>query len=137
MTRPSFATRPPQSNTASYRAAAHIYKVGPLTQEALFAAVSCGTKLTHRRHMLESALMIGWLVESRDLIGLGDLAKAHFDGVELPKAPTGQVALPRDLGNVYARPAWKSNLNSQGTRADVPEFSVRQTPSFHSVGGAS
>lgn len=141
MTRASYATRPPPSNTASYRAAAHIHKVGPLTQEALFAAVSCGTKLAHRRHMIESALLIGWLVESRELIGLGDLAKSHFDDIELPKAPEGRKAERRTVIPVYERPALSKKYltNSRGNRADVPEFSVRTAPSFRSVptGGQS
>lgn len=136
MTRQSFA-RQPQSNTASYRAAAHIHKSGPLTQEALFAAVHCGAKPNNRRHMLESALLTGWLVESCGLIGLGELAKAHFADANEPKAAVGQIAMPRTVIPVYERPALSKRHipSSKGFRDDVPEFSVRLPVSFRTLAG--
>ncbi len=130
----------PQRNTAAFRAALHLHKSGPLSRADLLVAVHFGDKQSQRIPRLNAAIERNWLIETHKGIACGPALARHFHDNPPEEAPTpkfvGQVAGPRDIGNVYTRPAWRSNLNSKGTRADVPAFSVRATPSFHSVGGA-
>ncbi len=132
----------PHAHSTLYKAGAAIFTFGPMPREDLFTAVDFGC-IEKRSRKIKLGLDGGWLTEADGKVGLTALAKAHFSGEELPevsaKAPTGSVATSR-ASNVYERPALSKRFipNSKGTRADVPTFSVRQTPSFCSVptGGA-
>lgn len=134
-------TRPPQHNSAAYRAALHIHTVGPLTQEALFAAVDCSKKACNRAGMIERSIRTDWLVEIDGKIALGKVARIYFGDEPEPETPepvTGTVATPRaPLMSVYERPALKYRTNSKGFRDDVPAFSVRENQSFRTVPGSS
>lgn len=132
------APRLPQSNTTAYRAAAHLHKTGPLSRADLFAQVHLGPRPSVRDDAIDRAVANGWLTESPTQVACGIVLAAYFGGIEPPtvKAPTGQVAMPRQhLTPLYAQPSLSKRHipNSRGNRDDVPEFSVRSAPSFRSV----
>jgi hypothetical protein len=137
--------RIPKPDTASYRAAAHLYTVGPLTPAELFEAIACGDKPSSRLLMLESATRTNWLIEVAGKIAISETARAHFASLDAEEKPTpkwqGVAATPRPQPvSVYDRPALSRKYmpSTKGNRDDVPAFSVREKVSFRSVptGGA-
>lgn len=123
----------PSRVSAIYAAAAHINRVGPVSAEALAAAVDFGLKAQCRKK-LNYAFEINWLRQTSDgKIELTESTKQHF----VPKQPTtpyvGQKAPAAYRGNIYATDGLsaKYRLNSRGMRDDIPAWSVREKPTFH------
>lgn len=123
----------PRVLSAIYIAAVHIKKVGPLSAEDLFAAVDFGQGSDARRR-LNYALEINWLRKTVDgKIELTESSRQHL-APKLPGAPyVGQKAPAAYRGNVFATEGLsaKYRLNSRGTRDDVPAWSIREKPTFH------
>jgi hypothetical protein len=123
----------PSIVSAIYSAAAYINQVGPLTPDALFAAVDFGFGGSAKTK-LRYAFEIEWLQQTGEgMIDLTESSRQHF----APKRPSepyvGQKAAPAYRGNVFASAGLSSKYlpNSRGTRADVPAWSVREKPAFH------
>lgn len=123
----------PQSNTAAYRAAAHLSKSGPLSRADLFAAVLMAERPCNRIRVLRRAIDVGWLVESLGKIDCGDVLRAHFDGQEIPEPeiePVGQKAGPR-TSSAYDRPPLKSITNSRGDHVRAIDDRFQRAPDHH------
>lgn len=123
----------PRILSAIYIAAVHIKKVGPLSVEDLFAAVDFGLGSDAKRR-LTYALEIDWLRRTVDgKIDLTENSRRHLTQ-KLPGTPyVGQKAPAAYRGNIYATDGLsaKYRTNSRGTRDDIPAWSVREKPSFH------
>lgn len=132
--------RIPPTQSAAYRAAAHLHKSGQLPVAELFAQVNFPVQASQRTQVIDRALESGWLVETHRGIDIGDTARDHFDSLEQPKKKfVGQVATPREpLTPLYeGQLSAKYRVSSAGNRDDVPAYSVRSAPSFRTVGGQS
>lgn len=123
----------PSILSAIYSAAAHIKQVGPLSVDELFAVIDFGSGSAPKSR-LNYAFEINWLCQTQDgKIELTECSKQHF----APKTPSvpyvGQKAPAAYRGNIYATDGLsaKYRLNSRGTRDDIPAWSVREKPSFH------
>lgn len=135
--------RMPQKESAAYRAAALIYKVGPLSRDELFAKVHFSDIRKNCSTILRSAVSSGWLIEQSGVVVLTDISRAYFvelhaQAVEVAPPYIGQVATSR-VSSAYDRPLIsKRNIpNSQGNRDDVPEFSRRNGVRCFSVAGGA
>lgn len=123
----------PSILSAIYSAAVHIKQVGPLTSDALFAAVDFGFG-SEARKKLNHAFDIGWLRQAPDgKIELTESSRQHFAPKQTTTPYVGQKAAPAYRGNVFATPGLSKKYlpNSRGPRDDVPAWSVREKPSFH------
>ena len=132
--------RIPSPIHASYKAAVLIRDVGPLSRATLFAQVHFSHNPSHCTRALDLAIDSGWLDDVRGEIILGITAQQHFKELDRAAAPyVGQVAGPRDTTSVYDRPALSKRFipNSRGTRADVPEYSLREAPRYRSLAGSA
>src|SRR5690349_4608171 len=123
----------PSILSAIYSAAVHIKQVGPLTAEHLFLAVDFGSGADAKKK-LAYAFEIRWLRQNADVkIELTESSKEHF-APKISKAPyVGQKAPPAHRGNVFASQGISKKClpNSRGTRDDVPAWSIREKPTFH------
>lgn len=133
----------PQTNTAAYRAAAHLSKSGPLSSADLFAAVLMAERACNRPRVLQRAIDSGWLVESLGKIGCSAVMRKHFDGLGIcePKIePSEQKATSR-TNSFHDRPALsrKYLTNSRGDHArDIDSrFQRGADHHFFSVPGAA
>ncbi|MFC5548167.1 hypothetical protein [Massilia aerilata] len=123
----------PSILSAIYSAAVHIKEVGPLTVEALFAAVDFGSGSAPKSR-LKYAFEINWLHQTQDgKIDLTESTKQHFAPKHQSAPYVGQKAPAAYRGNIYATNGLsaKYRLNSRGTRDDIPAWSIREKPSFH------
>lgn len=132
-------TAVPKATFASYKAAALIYSVGPISRADLFSKVNFGGQSSRRHITLDSAIKSGWLVENaRGLIILSDRAFDHFDGPQPVVEVVGQVAAPRkNIALTQPPMSKKYKLNPQGTRTDVPPESVRFGARYRSLAGSA
>ena len=131
------ALRIPQSHLAVYKSAELIHSSGPKTTAELYAAIYFGRD-GDRAHKVTNSIAAGWLTSADGKIGIGSLARAHFDGQPEVQAEkyAGQVATVREPYAFDAPPLSKRFIpNAQGFRDDVPPSSVRIRPSFKSVAG--
>lgn len=114
----------PQPQTSAYRACVALHKHGPMTREQLLATVDMGDSGSSRNAAMARAVTGGWIVRSGtkfDVSGaVRKLLDEQGDVVEI-KQP--QVAPSRSFD--FMRPAYKSPINSRGSRADIPDWSQR------------
>jgi hypothetical protein len=123
----------PSILSAIYSAAAHINQVGPLTTDGLFAAVDFGFG-SDAKKKLSHAFDIQWLRQNVDgKIELTESSKEHFAPKQAKAPYVGQKAPTAYRGNVFAGEGLSKKYlpNSRGSRDDVPSWSVRSKPSFH------
>ena len=128
----------PHADTAAYRAAAFIYKSGPLPRAELFAKVHFSELACNSSNMLRVAIGNGWLAEQSGVIALTDVSRVHFGGIAADAEPKyiGEVATSRATNVFEGKPLSKKHIPSaRGTRDGVPAFSLRDKPSFKSVAG--
>jgi hypothetical protein len=132
--------RRPQPGEIPYLAGEYLYKNGPCTDVELFLAVKFGKSQNERAAALESAVRGGWLMETqRGKIACSRAATDYYDGHSEPAEEkyVGQIA-PAPQRNVYASPGLskKYQINSRGTRVDIPAWSNRPEGfSFKSIAG--
>lgn len=135
--------RIPQPHTAAYKLAQVIYNEGPQTEAEMFSKVAYDRKGAARRELIVMWVALDWLKSMGEKVGIGHAAIAHFDALakeEKPEQATpkyvGQIAAPRDFGNVYERPPLsRRNIpDPRGFRIDIPDYSVRIGQSFRTVG---
>jgi len=126
--------------SAAYQAAEHIFNHGPQDPAALFEAIDFGSNKSSKQEKLDRAVCSGWLTQGPDFkVDCGTLARSYFkskSGVEEEVKPLGQIAAVRSV-NVFDRPALSKKYipNRRGVRRDIPEWSVRESASFKSLGG--
>jgi len=123
----------PSILSAIYSAALHIKKVGPLSMDELFAVVDFGSGSAPKSR-LNYAFEIDWLRQAQDgKIELTERSKQHFAPKTMTAPYVGEKAPTAYRGNVFATSGLSKKYlpNSRGTRDDVPPWSVREKPSFH------
>jgi len=123
----------PSIISAIYAAASHINQAGPLSMDELFAAVDFGSGSAPKSR-LNHAFDINWLRKTADgKIELTESSKQHFAPKKPSRPYVGQQAPAAYRGNVFATNGLsaKYRLNSRGTRDDIPAWSIREKPTFH------
>jgi hypothetical protein len=135
--------RIPGSHTAPYKAAEHLFKNGPATEEQLFVAVDMGNVACRREEKLSGAITSGLLTQLPDgRIDCSASTRTYFEeklSIEPEEGPIGEIkpapTLPQYRGNWRGSTLSKRNIpNSRGLRpaSDLaPAWSVRQDVSFH------
>jgi hypothetical protein len=121
-----------------HKAAELIYMTGSKTDDELLVAVDFGrrTKADGPRQRLDKAISNGWFIRLLDgRIALSRFALDYLDEHPPSEAPVrylGIAAAPRQI-DVLNRPSLsrKYLLKPQGSRADVPAWSVRGNTTFH------
>lgn len=139
MTKPK-DIRQTKRGTIPYFAGEYLYKNGPQTPAALFAAVDFGPKVYQKEEALQCALRSGWLSECLDgKIACSQAARDHYDAVsgKVKVKYVGQIAATREPINVFARPPLSKRYipNPRGLRQDIPAWSIRESASFKSLAG--
>lgn len=127
--------RTPKPGEIPYLAGEYLYKNGPCTDAELFLAVKFGKSQNERAAALQSAIRGGWLIETqRGKIACSTAATDYYDGyTEKPEEKyVGKIA-PAPQRNVFASQGLskKYQINSRGSRLDIPSWSVRDRVSFH------
>jgi hypothetical protein len=126
----------PGKLAAIYEAAALIKEKGPMRRLELFAAMDFGPERT-RELKLREAFQTSWLREaSSGHIELTEYSQQHFDRQKSASTYVGEVTPPQYRGNWRTGTLSRQHIpNRRGTRADVPEWSVRETVSIKTIGG--
>jgi hypothetical protein len=127
--------RTPAPGEIPHTAGEYLYKHGSCTEAELLLAVNFGSDRHERAVALQSAIRSGWLIETpRGKIACSPAATDYYDAQsEKPKEEyVGQIA-PAPTRNVFAGSGLskKYQINSRGTRLDIPAWSVRGPVTFH------
>lgn len=132
--------RTPKPGEIPYLAGEYLYKYGSCTEAELFLAVNFGKSQYEREVALQGAIRGGWLMETeRGKIACSPTATDYYDEQsDKPKEEyVGQIA-PAPQRNVFASPGLskKYQINSRGTRVDIPAWSNRPEGfGFKSIAG--
>ena len=121
--------RTPRDGEIPHAAGAYLYTYGPCIEAELFLAVNFGRNQTDRAIALQSAIRGGWLIETeRGKIACSRAALDYYDAQEgkTEEKYVGQIA-PAPTRNVFAGSGLskKYQINSRGTRLDIPQWSQR------------
>ena len=135
------STGAPVTGSVADLVSRHLHKSGPMAEADLFLAVDFGCAPSKRHERLNRAIGTGWIAQTEDgKLDCGQAARSHYDDLDsMPEEvkPIGQIAAFRQPVNVFDRPVLskKHIPNRQGMRQDVPDWSVREKPSFKSIAG--
>jgi hypothetical protein len=127
--------RHPQPGEIPHTAGEYLYTHGSCTEAELFLAVNFGATQSARNEALQRAIRGGWLMEtSRGKIACSPAATDYYDEQSDKPAEkyVGQI-VPAATRDVFASPGLskKYQINSRGSRLDIPSWSVRENVSFH------
>lgn len=128
--------RTPNQGTVALLAGEYLYKNGPAQEHDLLLAGNT-QRASEQRAAIQHAASNGWLiVVDGGRFDCSAAARAYFDrlaGKAPAQKPMGKIAESRQMISAYDRPplSKKHIPNPRGTRQDVPAWSVRATPSFH------
>jgi hypothetical protein len=127
--------RTPAPGEIQHTAGEYLYKHGSCSEADLFRAVDFGPSQHERAVALQSAIRNGWLMEtSRGKIACSPTAVDYYDAQDDKPVEkyVGQIA-PAPTRNVFAGSGLseKYQINSRGSRLDIPSWSVRENVSFH------
>jgi len=135
------SVRVPARDSFSYTAGQHLHKLGPMRERDLFSAITSLMRGPARDEALQRAVRGGWLaVTDGGRIDCTAAARAHYDRLEGKVAikRMGEIAAPRQVPSVFDRAPLSRKYfpNPNGTRADVPTWSVRPEGfGFKNIGG--
>jgi hypothetical protein len=133
--------RRPQPGEIPNLAGDYLYKYGPCSEAELFLAVKFGKSQHERAVALQSAIRSGWLIETeRGKIACIQAATDYYDEQsEKPKEEyVGQITPAQYRPNMFASQGLskKYQINSRGTRTDIPAWSNRPEGfGFKSIAG--
>lgn len=127
--------RIPSRDTFAFVAGEQLYKTGPSTEGDLFRLLNM-VRMRAKNEAVQRAVHSGWLTVARGgLVECSAVARVHYDELagKVTIKPVGKIAAPRQATSIYERPPLSKKYipNSRGTRADVPEWSVRTNTTFH------
>jgi hypothetical protein len=126
----------PNRSATIYMAAVLIEKQGPMHRAQLYAAMDFGPEKT-REGKLREAFEQDWLCETpAGQIDLTDFSLRHFENQKPKELYVGQVAAPAYRPNIFASQGLSKRFipDRRGPRADVPDWSVRDTVTIKTIG---
>lgn len=132
--------RVPSRHTFPDTAGQYLYRHGPQTEAALFAAMGNSVKSYGRSDLIQRCLSSGWFaLTDGGMIACSEFARAHYDKAEgiVKVEYVGQIAVSREA-TAYKQPplSRKYMPNSRGIRQDIPAWSQRPAGfGFKSIGG--
>lgn len=136
--------RMPGSHTAPYKAAEHLFKNGPMTQEQLFLAVDMGCVPCRRDEKLQHAITSGLITQMADgKLDCSAEVRVRFEeklNIKPDEKLIGQITPAQYRPSVFASQGIsKKNIpNRRGLRPvsdSAPAWSVRETVSIKSIAG--